>query len=69
MVNRRIQYIQDIMNNSYIEKKNEGYTKYYNKDIEILQQKNFYVVLDKRDSKNIKLFTNLDIAHRHIIKD
>jgi len=67
-LSRKLCLLQEILNQRYMEEKHAEYTRFYNDSIEILKQKSFYVVLDKRERGLTKMFTSLEAAHRHIVK-
>ncbi len=67
-LSRMVHLIQDIMNTPYVEEKHDGFIKYHNDDFEILKQRTFYVVVDKRQGNNRKVYTSLDVAHKYIVR-
>lgn len=66
-LSRTFHLIQDIMNGPYTEEKCDGFIKYHNASFEILNQKKFHIVIDKRQ-KTIRMYTNLDVAHKYIVR-
>lgn len=64
-LSRKVHIIQDIMGNHYVEEHYPEYTKYRNDDFEILKQKSFYMVVDKR---HMKIYIGLESAHKNIIR-
>lgn len=67
-LSRRVHIIQDIMENHYVEEHYPEYTKYRNDNFEILKQKSFYMVVDKRQEGNVKVYVGLESAHKNIIR-
>lgn len=67
-LSRMVHLIQDIMNNPYVVEKYDGFVKYHNDDFEILKQRTFYLVIDKRIADNRKVYTSLDVAHKYIVR-
>lgn len=65
ILNRKVHMIQDIMNYSYNEEKNNDYIKLYNDKYIILVKNNTYIV---KDICNKNIYLNLNIAHHNIFK-
>jgi len=63
-----VHLIQDIMHTPYVVEKYDDFVKYHNDDFEILKQRTCYVVIDKRITDNRKMYTNLDVAHKYIVR-
>ncbi len=65
---RKVHIIREMMDNRYVEEKHPEYVKYYNDGIEVLKQKSFYMVVDKRDASGVlNVYTSLNAAHKNIV--
>jgi hypothetical protein len=68
VLTRKVHMIQEIMNSPYHEEKYDDFIKYYNDRFEILKQRGFYVIIDKRNYHKNNIYLNLDTAYKNIVK-
>ncbi len=67
-MNKKVRLIHEILNHRFVEEAHPEYVRFYNEFIEVLKQKSYYVVVDRRQIGLTKLYNNLETAHKHIVK-
>lgn len=67
-LSKKLCLIQEILSHRFTEEHHTEYTRFYNDHVEVLKQKSFYVVMDRRDRGCTKMFTSLEAAHKHIVQ-